>query len=140
MIVHCCHCSWCQRETGSAFAINALIERDRVELLAGAVEMVMTPSNSGKGQRVARCPDCRVAIFSHYAYGSIADAMCFVRIGTLDEPACLPPDIHIFTDSRQPWLELPADARSAPQFYKAGDVWSEEALARRAALFAAAGD
>lgn len=140
MIVHCCHCTWCQRESGSAFAVNALIERDRVELLEGDVVMVETPTNSGKGQRVARCPRCEVAVFSHYAYGTIADSLCFVRVGTLDTPAALPPDVHIFTSSRQPWLVLPEGIASTPEFYKASEVWSEDALARRAALFAAAVD
>ena len=48
IFVHCCHCRWCQRETGTAFALNAMIEADRVEVLSGDVEVVNTPSNSGK--------------------------------------------------------------------------------------------
>jgi len=138
MIVHCCHCTWCQRESGSAFAINALIERDRVELLGGEVKLVDIPSASGKGQRVARCPECQVAVFSHYAYGTIADSMCFVRVGTLDEPGRLPPDVHVFTSSKQPWVVLPPDIPALENFYRASEVWSEQGLQRRAALFAAA--
>jgi len=47
LFVHCCHCRWCQRETGASFALNAMIESDRITLLHGAVEIVDTPSNSG---------------------------------------------------------------------------------------------
>jgi hypothetical protein len=105
LFVHCCHCRWCQRETGSAFALNALIETDRLQLLHGAPERVPTPSNSGRGQDILRCPDCRVALWSHYA--AARDAIGFVRVGTLDSPDLFPPDIHIFTASKQPWVVPP---------------------------------
>lgn len=139
LFVHCCHCRWCQRESGSAFIVNALIETDRVELLAGEVDVVDTPTASGQGQRVARCPRCRVAVWSHYAYGKLSDAVRFVRVGSLDEPDALPPDIHIFTSSRLRWLLVPPDVPSVPGFYKASDYWPRESLERRAALFEASG-
>lgn len=132
MIVHCCHCRWCQRETGSAFALNAMIEADRVDLLAGEPELVDTPSLSGKGQVVARCSHCRLALWSNYGGGG--DRVRFVRVGTLDDPDLLPPDIHIFTASKQPWVVIPAGARAVPEYYRSADVWSAEALARRRAL------
>ena len=132
LFVHCCHCRWCQRETGSAFALNALIEAEHVELLAGVPELVDTPTHSGKGQRIARCPRCRVAVWSHYA--GAGDKVCFVRVGTLLEPDRLPPDIHIYTTSRQPWVVLPEGARAVPEYYRASDEWPAESLARRAAL------
>ncbi len=135
LFVHCCHCRWCQRETGSAFALNAMIEADRVELLAGRVELVATPSNSGKGQKIARCPVCRVAVWSHYA--GAGDAVCFVRVGTLDEPDRLPPDIHIFTSTKQPWVVLPPGVPAVAEYYATSEYWPAESLARRAALLAA---
>lgn len=135
LFVHCCHCRWCQRETGSAFALNALIEADRVEFLQGEVEWVHTPSNSGKGQKIARCPNCRIAVWSHYA--GAGDAVCFVRVGTLDEPDRLPPDIHIFTASKQPWVVLAPTTPVVAEYYKAKDYWPAESLERRAALLAA---
>lgn len=137
LFVHACHCSYCQRESGSAFALNALIEADRVALARGEIEWIETPTQSGKGQRVARCPRCKVAVFSHYAYGNIGDDVRFVRVGTLDDPSLAPPDIHIFTSTKQPWVELPAGAVSVPEFYKASDAWPRASLERRAALFAA---
>jgi hypothetical protein len=132
LIVHCCHCSWCQRETGTAFALNAMIESDRVQLLQGEVAVIDTPSNSGKGQRISRCPKCLVAVWSNYV--GAGDAVRFVRVGTLDEPGALPPDIHIFTSTKQPWLALPPGMRTAAEFYKSAEVWSKESLQRRAAL------
>lgn len=132
LIVHCCHCRWCQRETGSAFAVNALIESDRVILLKGEPEVVLTPSNSGRGQRIARCPACRVAVWSHYA-GS-GDAVRFVRVGTLDDPDRLPPDIHIFTVSKQPWVALSQGVAAVPEYYDRNEHWSPESLTRRRAL------
>src|SRR5262249_36416462 len=132
MFVHCCHCRWCQRGTGASFALNAMIEADRVELLAGDVDVVDTPSNSGKGQRISRCPSCRIAVWSNYA--GAGDAVRFVRVGTLDEPDRLPPDIHIFTSSKQPWVVLPAGVPAVAEYYKAADHWPKESLGRRAAL------
>lgn len=132
MFVHCCHCRWCQRETGTAFALNALVEADRVQLLEGDVEVVPTPSNSGKGQKIARCPRCRVALWSNYA--GAGAAVRFVRVGTLDDPDCCPPDIHIFTASKQPWVVLPPGATAVAEYYRASEHWPAESLARRAAL------
>ena len=134
LLVHCCHCRWCQRETGASFALNALIESDRVEMLAGEVEVVDTPSMSGKGQKISRCPKCRVAVWSNYA--GAGDAVRFIRVGALDEPDRLPPDIHIYTSSKQPWVVLPAGARAVPEYYKASEYWPRESLERRAALMA----
>ncbi len=132
LVVHCCHCRWCQRESGASFALNAMIESNRLENLGSLPELVHTPSESGKGQQIARCPVCRVAVWSHYA-GS-GPLVSFVRVGTLDDPDALPPDIHIFTRSRQPWLSLPPAARAVEEYYKAEDVWTAESLERRAAL------
>ena len=132
LFVHCCHCRWCQRETGAAFALNAMIESDRVVLLEGSPEVVNTPSNSGKGQKIARCPKCRIALWSNYA--GAGDKLRFVRVGTLDEPDRLPPDIHIFTESKQPWVVLPPGAPAARQYYRRAEHWPETSLARWRAL------
>jgi hypothetical protein len=136
MFVHCCHCRWCQRETGASFALNALIESDRVHLLHGEVAVIDTPSNSGKGQRIARCPKCHVALWSNYGGGG--DAIRFVRVGTLDEPDRLAPDIHIFTASKQPWVVLPPGSLAVPEYYKSSDVWPRESWDRRTAALAKA--
>ena len=132
LFVHCCHCRWCQRESGSAFALNAMIETDRVEV-QGEVELVDTPSSSGKGQLIARCPSCRVALWSHYA--GAGRALRFVRVGTLDAPDAMPPDIHIFTSTKQPWVVLPEGTPAVEEYYRSSEMWPAESLERRKALF-----
>jgi hypothetical protein len=132
MFVHCCHCRWCQRETGSAFVLNALIEADRVVVLHGAPEVVLTPTLSGKGQKITRCPVCHIALWS--TYPGAGDAIRFVRVGTLDDPDRVPPDIHIYTESMQPWFVLPPDMPAVTQYYERSKYWPAESLARRSAL------
>ena len=132
LIVHCCHCRWCQRETGASFALNAMIESDRLHLLAGKPELVDTPSQSGMGQQVARCPKCRLALWSHYA--GAGPLLSFVRVGTLDEPDHLPPDIHIFTASKQPWVVIPPGMPSVSEYYDREKYWPRESLERRKAF------
>lgn len=132
LFVHCCHCRWCQRETGSAFALNAMIETAHVELLGGQPDTVDTPSCSGKGQEIVRCPRCRVALWSHYP--GAGPAIAFVRAGTLDDPDACPPDIHIFTASKQPWVVLPEGVPAMAEYYDRERHWPEASLARRRAL------
>ena len=132
LFVHCCHCRWCQRETGASFALNAMIEADRVKILQGAPERIDTPSNSGKGQAIWRCPTCKVAVWSNYA--GAGDKLRFVRVGTLDDPDRMPPDIHIFTASKQPWVVLSPGTPAVAEYYKSAEMWPKESLARRAAL------
>ena len=134
LFVHCCHCRWCQRETGASFALNAMIEADRVVLLAGEPQVVNTPSNSGKGQKIARCPRCQVALWSNY--GGAGDAVRFVRVGTLKEPDRLPPDIHIFTSSKQPWVVLPPNTPAVAEYYDRAKYWPPASLERRRTLMA----
>lgn len=133
MFVHCCHCTSCQTETGSAFVINALIESDQVDTLQGSPEAVMTPSESGRGQQVWRCPDCRVALWSNY--GGSADVLRFVRVGTLEAPGDLPPDIHIYTRSKLRWVQLPDGVPAVAEYYDSSQLWPPDSLARRKALF-----
>ena len=136
LFVHCCHCRWCQRETGSAFVMNALIETDRVQRLSGELDFVMTPSNSGKGQKIARCPQCHIALWSHYAGGG--DAFTFIRVGTLDNPDRFPPDIHIFTSSKQPWVILPEGVPAVREYYNPREMWPKASQLRFAATKAKA--
>ena len=132
LFVHCCHCRWCQRESGASFALNAMIEADRVIALGPAPELVDTPSASGRGQVIARCPKCKVAVWSHYAgAGPLVD---FIRVGTLDNPDILAPDMHIFTASRQPWVVLSGSAPAVAEYYAREDYWSAASLARHAVL------
>lgn len=130
LFVHCCHCTWCQRETGSAFALNAMIETSLVDILKGKPVKVATPSESGGGQQIVRCPECQVALWSYYS--GIGEKVSFVRAGTLDTP--VQPDIHIFTASKQPWIALPPDKPAYKGYYNWKKEWPAEAQARRAAM------
>ena len=129
LIVHCCHCLNCQRQTGSAFAVNVLIETDRVELLAGEPEAVPVPRDDGSEQTIFRCPSCRVALFSRYG----SDALRFVRAGTLDEPRAVAPDVHIYTRSKVGWVALPDGVPAFDGFYDPATFWSDDMRARYAA-------
>jgi hypothetical protein len=128
LFVHCCHCTWCQRETGSAFAVNAMIEASNVELLKGELERTTLPSASGKGQTLFRCPHCGITLWSNYA--AARERVHFVRVGTLDEPSLVPPDIHIFTSTKQPWVHLPDGVPAVDEFYRRSAYWPAESIAR----------
>lgn len=128
IVTHACHCSWCQRETGAAFATNAVVESAEVRVLSGAPVTRTVPSASGKGQVLHCCPDCGVTLWSNYA-GS-GPALAFVRIGTLDAGHGLRPDVHIYTETKQPWLVIPDDAERFDGFYNPAVVWGEAGLAR----------
>ena len=132
MFVNCCHCQNCQRQTGSAFVLNALIETDRVEVLNGQTALFGMPTDSGRPHDVARCPGCGTAVWSHYGG---ARPLSFVRVGTLDTPAVLPPDAHIFTRSKLPWVTLPDGVPAFDAYYDSKVLWPAESLARRRALF-----
>ncbi|HSH89051.1 MAG TPA: GFA family protein [Ramlibacter sp.] len=132
LFVHCCHCRWCQREAGASFALNAMIEAERVTLLGEEPELVDTPSESGNGQKIARCPKCRIAVWSNYS--GAGAAVRFVRVGTLDDPDRLPPDIHIFTATKQPWVVLPPGTPVMEEYYDAKLHWPADSLARREQL------
>jgi hypothetical protein len=131
MFVHCCHCRDCQRQTGSAFAINALIETDRVAVLSGEFTAVAMPTDSGRPHDIHRCSRCGTAVWSHY--GGLA-ALRFVRVGTLDDPAALPPDVHIYTRSKLPWVTLPPTVRAFEAYYSSRELWPADSLARRRAI------
>lgn len=133
LFVHCCHCRWCQRESGSAFALNALIESNSVTLLSGRPISHAIPSESGKGQKLRRCESCRVILWSHYA--GMGEAISFIRVGALDAPDSLPPDIHIYTASKQPWFKLTDGKPIMSEYYSKKEYWPESSLARWGALY-----
>ena len=135
LFTHCCHCLNCQRQTGSAFVINLLIETDRVELLAGVPQLVDVPRDDGSTQKIFRCPTCQVAIFSQYGRPEVS----FVRGGTLDQPSSVVPDVHIFTRSKQPWIRLPDSAPAFEVYYDSKALWPAASLERLEAIMASAG-
>ena len=131
MFVHCCHCHDCQRQTGSAFVLNALIETDRITLISGELEAVAVPTDSGRPHDVYRCRACQTALWSDYGR---RPALRFVRVGTLDDPASLPPDVHIFTRSKLPWIALPSSMPAFEIYYNMKTLWPAASLERRRAI------
>jgi hypothetical protein len=153
VFVHCCHCrckicngvekkdadrprltkcQGCQRESGSAFVLNAIIESDRVSHLREEPEVILTPSESGAGQKIARCRDCKVAVWSNYC--NAGPVLRFIRVGTLDQPDRITPDIHIYVASKQPWVILPQGPPAVEEFYKVDEFWPAHGLERLEAL------
>lgn len=106
-----------------------------------APKTVLVPSESGKGQSMSRCPRCFTCVWSNYSgNGPLARA---VRVGTLDEPWKVMPDVHIYTESKHPAVILPEDGaeiddgnggkkkvRLFKRFYPVPEIWSKESLAR----------
>lgn len=132
IFVHCCHCTYCQRETGTSYGLNALIEASQVKLLQGELGRVELETRSGKGQSVFRCSTCQIAVWSHYGAGG--DLLSFVRVGTLDDAANIVPSIHIYTSSMQPWVTLSGDVPRVPDYYRAKEYWPAESLERVRAM------
>lgn len=134
LIVHCCHCSWCQTQTGSAFVINALIEADRVEITSGEVEVIDTKTPGEVGQMIARCPKCHVAVWSNYNMFMPGDYIRFMRVGTYDDPNLSPPDVHIYTSTKQHWVVLPPNDQVVEEFYDFDSTWSQDSKKRISAV------
>jgi hypothetical protein len=130
LFVHCCHCLNCQRQTGSAFVINILIEADRVELVSGEPHQVAVPRDNGGTQEIWRCPNCETALYSQYTRPDVR----FVRAGTLDDPAAVAPDVHIFTRSKLPWVVLPEDVPAFDVYYDVRELWPPASLERARAM------
>jgi hypothetical protein len=131
MFVHCCHCLDCQRQTGSAFVLNALIETDRITLLSGEPRPVAVPTDSDQPHEIYRCPTCQTAVWSDYGRRGV---LRFVRVGTLDDPAALRPDVHIYTRSKQPWVALPEGVPAFEAYYDSKKLWPAASLERRRAI------
>ena len=130
LFIHCCHCLNCQRQTGSAFVINLMIEASQVEIIAGVPQPVEVPRDDGSTQRIFRCPTCQVAVFSEYGQPEVR----FVRAGTLDQPSRVTPDVHIFTRSKVSWIEIPESAPAFEAYYDTNALWPAASLARLNAI------
>lgn len=130
LVVHCCHCRWCQKESGSAFALNVMIEAKYVTLTSPSEPTIVpTPSESGLGQKMARCPACQFVVWSNY--GDSGEFVRFVRAGTLDDPSVAPPSVHIYTSTKQPWVKLDDSIPIKEEYYQREEIWSKASLDRR---------
>ena len=136
LVVHGCHCRLCQQQSGASFAVNALVEANQIELTKGEVVEVVVATPSGNGQSVSRCPKCQIAVWSNYLIfgGILGRHVHFIKVGTLDEPEQFPPDVHIYTSTKQPWVVLPPHTPAYAEYYETQEIWSQESLKRRSHL------
>lgn len=121
----------CQRETGSAFVLNATIELSRYTNLGADPILTDIPSATGQGQCIARCPKCYIAVWSVYGGGSDMPLRT-VRVGTLDDPNVCPPQCHIYTSTKQKWLKLQDELPEHAEEYDREKYWDKESLERMA--------
>lgn len=138
LFIHCCHCTKCQTESGSAFAVNALVETSAIELVAGDPVEVPVPAESGSDQLIMRCPTCSTALWGHYP--GLGTHLAFVRAGTLGTRATIEPDVHVYTRSKLPWIELPESAAAFEGYYPMKELWPPESWARLKASRSATAD
>ena len=131
LFVHACHCRDCQKQTGGPFAVNALIERDRITLVSGEPVRNEQTTDSGRPHDIWRCPDCLTALWSDYGRREV---LAFLRVMTLDVPDGCPPDVHIFTRTKAPFIDLPGDVRAFEVFYNMQAEWPAGSLERFDAL------
>lgn len=130
LIVHACHCRDCQRLTGGPHVINIWIETKFVEADHGAPNSHKLKAGSGKPQEVFFCGKCGTYLWSRYE--AVPSDCLFVRAGTLDRPQAVAPDVHIFTRSKLPWVELPKGVPAFSSFYEIPKIWPSESLTRLA--------
>jgi len=128
MMVHNCHCRQCQQQTGSTSVVNAFWESDRVELLLGTLHEFAVPGGSGAPHTIARCEECGTALFSYY--GRLGRLMTAIRVGSLDNPASVKPNVTIFTEEAMPWVCFSEEIPRFPKYYDAREVLPPESLER----------
>lgn len=132
MFVNCCHCRDCQRQSGAAFAVNAVIEADQVVLLSSEPQPVAVPTESGRPHQIFRCPKCQSPVWSEYNGNARAR---FIRVCSLDKPNSVSPNAHIYVRSKLPWISLPADVPAFEAFYDPVTTWPADSLKRGKAVF-----
>ena len=99
-----CHCTDCQRQSGSAFGMTMVVEVSAFRITAGTPRIYHSTSSTGRAKAGAFCPDCGTRIYHQpqWRKGTIS-----VKPGTLDDTTWLQPQIHIWTASKQPWVTIP---------------------------------
>lgn len=99
-----CHCTLCQRQSGSAFGMSLMVPAESFELLSGELASFTVTCDSGRTKECAFCPACGTRI--HHR-GALDPSVVSLKPGTLDDPSGLVPGLHIWTRSRQAWVPIP---------------------------------
>lgn len=126
LFTHACHCTDCQKVTGSAFGLSMFILRQDFQMLSGTPTVAHPPQQYGVAAIYA-CGDCGCAIYRTHSY---LDKFVFPFPGTFDDTTWVKPQAHIYTRSKQPWVQLADDEPAFEKQYKRDDVWPEASLKR----------
>ncbi|KAF2844681.1 hypothetical protein T440DRAFT_473197 [Plenodomus tracheiphilus IPT5] len=125
---YACHCADCQKSTGSAFSLYLNIEVFNIRILSDTAPIaIIREKKPGQLDRHVECPRCKAELWSNNMLG---DAIADVRVGTLDFPSLMEPDVHIFIDSKLDWVVLPEGAKTTPKDYELKDFWPKSSLKR----------
>ncbi|MFT4560575.1 MAG: hypothetical protein ACI9BW_000309 [Gammaproteobacteria bacterium] len=127
LFVHACHCSDCQRATGSAFVVNLGVASSDF-VIEGKTSTVTNPTPSGSGYDAHFCPNCATVLWSKYHFIDLP--ILALRGGTLDDPNLAPPTYHVHTRRKQSWVVLPNDTQIFDEWFEPAEVWSKEALTK----------
>lgn len=111
-LIYACHCSDCQKATGSAFVLAMRVPPGRIVCTQGGAKPYVRARADGRKRSVFRCPHCLTALWSENVEPS---KYVTVYAGTLDDSARLPPPAHVWTQDAQPWIGLPKDGLLFPQ-------------------------
>lgn len=112
-----CHCTDCQKLSGSAYGLSMPVLEETLEVLKGAAAKSSFETSAGKSKTVYQCPECFTRL---WADPPGVPGVLLIRPGALENAADLVPVAHTFTDSALPWVSIPADAlqfRQAPDDY-----------------------
>jgi hypothetical protein len=124
--IYACHCTHCQQQGGSAFNMSMLVPAAGMEVTKGELKQTHRVADSGNKIFGYFCPDCGIRLFHR---PEANDQMRIVRPGTLDDTSWVKPIAFVWTQSKQPWFELPEGIPSfekgPPEFKMLLDLWAD---------------
>ena len=106
-----CHCTHCQKNTGTGMSVNAVIAAQEFALTQGTPMRFTTIADSGRTLRRYFCGDCGSPL---YAHREESPERLVLKAGTLDDSSGLKITAHIWTRSARPWSHIDADCEQMP--------------------------
>jgi hypothetical protein len=127
LAVYVCHCTECQRQSGSAFGMSMPLRRTALALTGGELTCWSRITDSGQRVDCYFCAACGTRLF-HVPAGN--PKIANLKPGTLDDTRWVRPAGHMWTRSKQCWIEIPADVFASEQqpadFRPLFQVWQEK--------------
>ena len=136
IFVNNCHCSQCQKQTGSTSVVNMFYEAEYLTQLSGDTSRHVVKAGSGGDHVIVRCAQCGTAMWSHYP--RLGEFAAGIRAGTLDDPASVTPDAAIYVSERMPWVTLPEGIPAFETQYSPAELLPPERFERLKRLAAKA--